>query len=582
MNSLVDFFRWLSTIFTSLAKPQRWRCLTAVFLLFAGRISQVLAFLLPLKIILLLTSEGVPSYFGGIISPTGKTYWIVGLSALAVCALAFSFLAEMLAQGLTHHSMARHAASSVQLAEFNEEDQLAQDLLYTATRTASNILTVFVLLICGCLFNPPLFLSIAALLAIESSIVGILSKRHNAPNWNPGKLRLGKTASYFASVNFLFVFAFLLGTYYLSGELNPLVALASLIAARQLFASGQQAVGDASQLSSREKQVEKLLIRRGSSTIETRRSGLSTKTFSRESLASAFAGQLEVAEKCVSFSWVDNNHPSIIGFSIKKRAPCDQEFYWSLLYSRQSLRLARNERLLLESQASKGAHLPTLCGDFEYGEHLARIYKLPGEGKTASQRGWGKFRNDLVFDLWENQPSRETIELFQRTTRTLNSLSSTHRSHLEIYAQISDVKKELQRFFNVLDKISRRIEHLPLFLHNPRLSPNMCVQHSPDDYTIFNWGAWTLASVGSGIQDPYRHMAEYQKALSRFDFTYPGHDLVADALLGHHLYELRASIELHQLGEAFRHTQRLVDIHEGACAYETSVANRANNAPRRI
>src|SRR5690606_9456503 len=91
-----DFLSWFCRIIGRFVRVKRATTLTVVAAAVLSRVTNMLAFLLPLKIVLLAGSDGVPRYFQVIGSIDQKGPWILGLSIGAIACYAATLLLDAL------------------------------------------------------------------------------------------------------------------------------------------------------------------------------------------------------------------------------------------------------------------------------------------------------------------------------------------------------------------------------------------------------------------------------------------------------------------------------------------------------
>ena len=95
-----QFLGWFWRVFTSFWRAKRAVSLFLIASAVVEKVSNLLAFVLPLKIVLLASSDGVPGYFSGFISPESKIAWVVGLSVAALFFYVLGFGLNILANHL--------------------------------------------------------------------------------------------------------------------------------------------------------------------------------------------------------------------------------------------------------------------------------------------------------------------------------------------------------------------------------------------------------------------------------------------------------------------------------------------------
>lgn len=204
-----------------------------------ARVLHVAAFFLPLKILLLVTSDGVPSYFRAFIAPDDKNIWIAGLVVAVVAAYVVS---QLLASATT--SIARAGATNVDRLRSGHPTTTPSDDLVAGygkvCESYGDLLFCAVAFSVGLYFNPVLFLGFVAVLVIEAAVCGVVLRRYLATQADVAEIvyeKWPKTASIFSSVNFLLGFTILLLQFLYARPVNVLIGILSIFLLRQMLAA---------------------------------------------------------------------------------------------------------------------------------------------------------------------------------------------------------------------------------------------------------------------------------------------------------------------------------------------------------
>jgi len=116
--------RWFVSVGFKVFRVVPWATNLGVMCTLVSQIASLLAALLPLKVIILLGSERIPSYFPPLLQDHGKTALIVGLGGAALAFFAIHLLAEWLIARLAAFGARSLIVHSRKLTLFENQEQL--------------------------------------------------------------------------------------------------------------------------------------------------------------------------------------------------------------------------------------------------------------------------------------------------------------------------------------------------------------------------------------------------------------------------------------------------------------------------
>lgn len=227
-------------LFSTLAGHARRATTAALMALVSAQFCQMLALFLPLKVIIMLGSEGVPRYFQSFMTEAGRDSWILGLVVATVIVYALSIMLNLVANRFIVRVGHRLQAFYSQPDEKQKNKSIRQ--IHTlACRSHANLI-MFVLGAIVMLALNPLIMLITTLFIVIQVLVTeaiLASERGGLAAW----LRQGihkkykLYLQYLAAANFLFVFFLLVTDYMLLEGQNIIIAILTLLLARRVFQS---------------------------------------------------------------------------------------------------------------------------------------------------------------------------------------------------------------------------------------------------------------------------------------------------------------------------------------------------------
>jgi hypothetical protein len=219
-----------------------------ISLFIISRIFRLMAFLLPLKVILLAGSDGVPRYFRPFLSPEYRDEGILFLSTAAILAYVIALFLDGQVKRLSEHGSANLLAASGIMWVVNNQRSQAQGFYALFTSVAAELLFAFIGLVLLAALNPILVTWVFAL-AILFSAFTVWALDGVTPltrTWISDLVneRLGGYLSVLSSIAFLSSFLVILYPFLAGPEGNILIAIISIVLLRQVLASLTGAVKD--------------------------------------------------------------------------------------------------------------------------------------------------------------------------------------------------------------------------------------------------------------------------------------------------------------------------------------------------
>src|SRR5690606_28559887 len=102
VRSATRLLFWHNSLLTSYAAIAPGPTISLVVAFALARVLHVTAMFVPLKILLLVTADGVPSYFRAFITPETKNVWVVGLVVAVVAAYLLSIYLASVTRSIAH------------------------------------------------------------------------------------------------------------------------------------------------------------------------------------------------------------------------------------------------------------------------------------------------------------------------------------------------------------------------------------------------------------------------------------------------------------------------------------------------
>ncbi len=264
LSATKKHFNWqLKLLRYSLQYEAKTTILATLFQVFA-RFSQLFSFFLPLKIILILSSNSPASFLPGSNIQIDQDVLLIGLTITTAILLILAVLFELYAKRMTYF---RYKQLSQLIEKSNKASKNMQKsigkVLEISAQGYVNII-FFTLCIIGILIvNPAIFIIVILILLIQFLITDTIFKfDKGVPGWFKRKIQREPSnyLEYLGSMNFFIVFMYLLVSYLLTGEIDSSNAILTLLLTRRIFKSIGQFASQIVKLEQKHTDLDSILV----------------------------------------------------------------------------------------------------------------------------------------------------------------------------------------------------------------------------------------------------------------------------------------------------------------------------------
>lgn len=499
--------KWLSQILIRFMHVRPWTTLAAVLAAAVSKVSRVLAFVLPLKVIILAGSEGVPRYFRFFITnPDHRLEWIIGLTLAAVLFYILTLVLEVVSVRLSHSGGCEVLQSANDMTLLSDQEEVIQNAYATVCQVCANLLFAVTGIMVGLfVLNSTLFLFLLAIVATQYLFTAWVVSGPDTVN--PGRLQrhvLENTKNYLdilATANFLLGFLIILATFLTGAGGNILLAIISFIALRQILAALKSMIRDAAKLYADQHQINALVFRHVHlEAPEARDSQTLRDLFHKEARQQRTTEELDRAGLSgeAETRWLDCSVPGLntvtVTIQVSGGAParrCLQQ-----IFSPKSLHHLRNEHFLFTHVPRARFKAPEVLTQFIEGPFQCQICGH-GQGQPVPKTAWPEWEKKLLLHMWSCMPPHSLVQAFMASKPMLQKrLSVELLERLSVAVDNDTEAGTLQGLQQNLDLIRVIIKAMPLYIHNPDINHGTVVQAAEDDVLIPFWARWSLEPIG--------------------------------------------------------------------------------------
>lgn len=480
--------------------------LSVVVLTLVSQFARLLAFFLPLKVIILLGSTGVPRYFPDSWAAFDRDFLVV---ALSLATLLF-YLAHLLAEKLLTATVEKGAAGVVErsrkLVLFSNQDEVASQAY---RKLAASLATGVLAGLLGVLFAIvyPTFLIVmvvyvVGILAVISLVTQGQPERRSKLQENAGGL-----VGLLSGGGFLLLFAFMVADFLLWEGVGFMVAIISLLLSRQLLGRLESAIKDALWLHGKRLQINAIFftghrLEKGPEPARHRKFWelliIAKQPERLRPLLESIIGEPIAADGTLSSRWRQSGVPDILAFDVVLQVP-GQEPQALLLkvFGSRHKKAALNEVDLLVSATGRALPVPELLGVDQWEGFDVHLFRF-SMGKISEHKGGSKLLLDRLVRCWGIEPDKELVERYRRSHPFLHQrLSSQMLDRLMAVADEPAHRDVIDQVAARFDELLVELGQLPLAMNNPGVPRELTFVSDSGDLQLAHWGSWALEPVGA-------------------------------------------------------------------------------------
>lgn len=506
---LTDYRTQLFGLTHRLLKCAPMGFLMAIPLVVISEVSFVLSFMLPLKIVILIGSDGVPRFLQFFMTQETKNAWVIFLGLLSIGFFLLHLASVKGVSGLGFRGGEAIREHTAKATLFDAEETFAQQVFVRTAEAWGTGLMVVGGLLLGLLLEWRLVILLLVAMIIEALILAWYWNRQQAPEKEESRRKFSDQRvtilKSLAGVNTLIVFGGLVVLFLTEPEMNFLTGLVMFILTRQILQRAVKSVQGGYFLVQQKDRIGPL-VHPGHQIQDKRKASL----VSFEALLMP-ADRYKIFEAIRQYAigiddwddrqwrWQDWDLSGQALFVSPAPTPESQELRLKILSSADSAGLAR-EVMFYESQS---------CEALGLSAQMLATGKVHGRGflllaspvlYSCGPKVFAQLQSTIRERLWG---LRVDSDLARRLTRSYPSL------HLRldigrfnrIRAGCNDPTEEsmLDAFLNALPSIRARVETLPKVLVNKNLSASNIRVTVEDAPIILNWDELSFDVIGSGL-----------------------------------------------------------------------------------
>jgi hypothetical protein len=493
--------RWLLSLGIKFFRvvPVHTTVVTGVSL--ASRVAVLLAFLLPLKVIILLGSDRVPRYFPEFLTDIPRDTLIPLLAGAAVGFYLLHLLADRVSQHIVDQGAAILMSRSRKIVLFENQDRVAQ-LAYRRFVDVVASMTFFVAALAGLMFIYPWLAFWLSLLIVAATFVlrflYARVKSFQKPDRVSGSVKL------LGDVGFLFAFSLMIVDYLHGTSPNVLISILSLILVRQLiqrcsaaFSNGWTLIGQRLQLAALFFHGHSLALPQPSSHSDYW--PLLFRPLRDEWVASLLAQHGSEGSGLTDCQWHQTGTPGVASLVARTSSRgAGARSYLVRIFNDQSSALAQHEATILGCRSATDLPAPVLLAVDDVEGFHCHVYAWEGY-RGAPAGNLGEKIRELTARLMTVELPKGLVDQYLRSRPVLwQRIDQTVLDRLRVAVNADEDRWALTSLYEALGDIQHRLRGMPLQLRNPGQNRGTLFLDENDRVVSIQWTRWALDPVGSG------------------------------------------------------------------------------------
>lgn len=492
----------------------RIRPITTVSLVVASTVSRVtgiLAFFLPIKVILLAASPEVPWYFRSFVDPDYWTEWVIFFSVAAIATYFITLGLDALSRKLAEIGSLDVLEGANDLAIIHDQRKQAHTFYDQICGIAASILFSITLLAVLPLLNREAFVAIAGMIVL-SYLVSALFFGRTRPDGRPRKVSMmldEKLAGYLgtlSSIVFFSGFVVLLYPYLQGRGGNALLSILAILLLRQLLQHLSSAVQHAVATWKRRLEINPLIFAehqlRAAESEKDRQLRTVFSRERREALVADVLGQHGVQADELAVHWFDPVVPRVSLFDVLVKSKKGDARYQMQIFPGVGDHQLVSEDFLFDLVPRADLMAPPMLARFH---HDPYEIQLCASGEPINRRQFERLLPAIRQKIWQVRPPDSLVTAFSRSRPLLSQrVDAEALERMELAVDTLDDATIYHRLQEMLPVLQRALDDIPLVIVNRDLGPRNVIELAgTDSCYVMSWGRWTLEPLGATLPNAF-------------------------------------------------------------------------------
>lgn len=513
----IESFIWLLKILKAFLKTKPVLTVLVIFIATLSMVVHIVAFLLPIKVILLVGGEGVPRHFAGLIQPEDKMAWAVGLAAASVLSYLLTLILDALNEHLSSRAAEKVVGAANKMKVFARQDEIAAKYYAKITEIFSLLLFLLVALIVLSITNIMVFVyfSVLASVLYVFTAIALFSGKSSGSvvvSYTPGnalaKWIVDNKKDYISiltSIVFLGCFFIILKPYFYDENPNILLSLIAFVVIRHVTNRTGQVIKHTINISKSKLNINTLVFKHHQKQKKKTNEVIDFNSVfgkgNRETLLATYLGFDSKGNSKIISRWSDVDIGGVRIFNIEIESDRKKKHLQQQIYSNKTRHLYEREQFLFQFVSRKELKAPEIFTDYEVEDYQCQIVDA-GIGRKILKKEWDLISHEWAAYFAAIKPSSDLVKAYKQSRQLLQQrITETLIEPVEIAVNTEQDKAAIIQFKAKLEQLQQRIRDMPLYINNSMLNSRNIYWANPEctDILVMTWREWTLEPIGSNL-----------------------------------------------------------------------------------
>jgi len=459
-----------------------------------SQLSITIYFLLPLKILIILSSNKVPEYLFNYIDNINMSKLIIILTVLVFVFFVIHYFFERVIELLTNKACSDLLDKSNKTMMFNNQKDIATNAYSKITKAMSSILFAFLILFLLAFLYFKLFVVVVCYLAMAFSIVIYFSNKNKKFN----QIIFNKTndaLNFINALGFFIVFLFIVNDIVNGNSMNMLIILITILFTRQMLSQFFTAIKIIqSQLKNKYK-INALFSHSHKYESHGKLTKLWSHFLTEDSTKLFLSSIINLYYRQVEFNydWIDLAVKNVLAFKIELEYNNKKISLVILFFDKNVKYIAEYQYDLFKNHANITNHTFVEVGyNQDYIYHIFDIttfYEIP-------YKTYKNCKLNLLYDIMKIKPCQNILLKYKKSKLLIyDRMKKLNFEYLRLALKDDEVEV-FEDFLKILPKILLSIEYLPSQYYNPHITLRNVFMNNTNNKIAIYWGNYIIEPLG--------------------------------------------------------------------------------------
>ena len=513
----------------------------------ASLVFLLIAFLLPLKILILFGSTEIPAYFPAFLNNYEHKQLVFALTGAAGGLYVLHIVFDKLKSWMISREAKRLILTSNKIVLFANQDKIIQNLyLHYSVSMAGMVFILLSMAVVSLLYGSIVLVVVFYLLAVMTVLGLVCTLSVKVGRWV--KNNLAGIVNVFGGIGFFLVFAFMIYDFFQGSAPSVLITIITLLLIRQILTQTKSITKSLLALFSQRDVVSVLLFQEHQASSAVYASDNNLLAFSKaedrdQLIAAALKHFLGYEPGAFNSKWLQSGVADIFCFNVTlEQVSHDQSKHYLIkFFDPKRSMLAQNESKILSSMDKMPA--PKLLSVFQLDHFYCHIFE-PFSGQKPQDVDRKRWSVELLEELMLGYTPTKELELQYKRSHLLlwQRLNTRLIKHLQTTAEDLDdeLVQQVDWFAKHNDGICLRLQALPLTIVNTVINRDTLIRTESEQLVATHWGDWRLEPMGAGWPVEPAYLALLDNALTRMQKERDDTPAIEDVRLAAVLYALES------------------------------------------